>query len=170
MSLSLLILMFSCNDNENIRKWINRQIIFPKSMPFTIYSKDTVMYDIQKQYKIMTYVSSDDCTPCVLKLSGWRDFMKEIDSISSKSVSYLFVVHPKNRIDLINHQRSYSFNFPMFVDNEDSVNILNEFSENSLLRTFLLDKDDRVILIGNPILNPNVCKLYTDYMKRQYKK
>ena len=44
----------------------------------------------------------------------------------------------------------------------DSLNRMNNFLHEEHLCTFLLDKNDKIIAIGNPILNYNVKKMYLD--------
>jgi hypothetical protein len=53
------------------------------------------------------------------------------------------------------------FNYPAFIDEKDEINSLNQFpSGNRQFQCFLLDKENRVEIIGNPILNPQIEKLY----------
>ena len=45
-------------------------------------------------------------------------------------------------------------------DKQDSIAKLNRFPLESNLHTFLLDKNNRVIAVGNPVYNPKIKKLY----------
>ena len=49
---------------------------------------------------------------------------------------------------------------PVYVDKQDSIAKLNRFPLESNLHTFLLDKNNRVIAVGNPVYNPKIKKLY----------
>lgn len=40
------------------------------------------------------------------------------------------------------------------------MNLLNHFPIDDSFRSFLLDRDNKVVIIGNPIHNPNIKKLY----------
>ena len=42
----------------------------------------------------------------------------------------------------------------------DSINKLNHFPIETIFQTFLLDKNNRVVAIGNPIHNPKIKELY----------
>jgi glutathione peroxidase-family protein len=52
------------------------------------------------------------------------------------------------------------FTYPIYIDVADSLNRLNHFSSDERFQTLLLDKDNKVVAIGNPINNPKVKELY----------
>lgn len=52
------------------------------------------------------------------------------------------------------------FDYPVFIDENNQINSLNHFPDKPELQCFLLDKDNKVLLIGNPVLNPKVWELY----------
>lgn len=43
------------------------------------------------------------------------------------------------------------FSYPIIYDYHGTLDSLNQFPKNRIFQTFLLDKDNKVILIGNPI-------------------
>lgn len=54
------------------------------------------------------------------------------------------------------------FQYPVFIDEMGSFDALNHFPANMTFQTFLLDKDNKVVVIGNPIHNPMVKELYLE--------
>ncbi len=48
---------------------------------------------------------------------------------------------------------------------QDSLNVLNHFPSETAFQTFLLDKDNKVVAIGNPIHNSKVKDLYLKIIK-----
>lgn len=52
------------------------------------------------------------------------------------------------------------FTHPVCFDEEDAFNKLNKLPTDMTFQTFLLDKDNKVVAIGNPIHNPKVKELY----------
>lgn len=46
------------------------------------------------------------------------------------------------------------------MDQSDSLNQLNHFPKDIRFQVFLLDKNNKVVVIGNPICNSNVKELY----------
>jgi hypothetical protein len=56
--------------------------------------------------------------------------------------------------------KQYDFEYPVCIDLKDSLNALNHFPPNESFHTFLLDRTNKVVAIGNPILNPQIKELY----------
>lgn len=84
----------------------------------------------------------------------------EIDSLTNKNVPFLFYFHPKDVKELRFLTRREGFTYPVCFDETGDFNRLNHFPSESMLQTFLLDKENKVIAMGNPILNPKVKELY----------
>ena len=61
--------------------------------------------------------------------------------------------------------RVHDFNSPVCVDPQDSLGILNQFPEDENFHTFLLDKDNRVLAIGNPIYSTRIRELYLNIIQ-----
>lgn len=164
---SLLILLISCIGGEKNRitsitkNWIDKEIIFPNNLVFTVFGRDTIDYTMSNNgYTIITYVDSVGCIDCKLKLPIWKGLVNEIDSLSEALVPVLFFFHPKDRKDVCAILKRDAFAYPVCIDEEDSLNNLNHFPTEMMLQTFLLDKDNKVVAIGNPIHNPKVKELY----------
>lgn len=86
--------------------------------------------------------------------------MQTVDSISPTKVPFLFYFHPMVLSDLRAVLRRDSFAYPVCLDRQDSLNRLNRFPHDMMFQTFLLNKDNRVVAIGNPIHNAQVKTLY----------
>lgn len=52
------------------------------------------------------------------------------------------------------------FDHPVYLDRNADFVKLNPLPDNSSFHTFLLDKNNKVLVIGNPVLNPTVKDLY----------
>lgn len=57
------------------------------------------------------------------------------------------------------------FTYPVCMDVNDSMNKLNHFPPDNMFQTFLLDKDNKVIAIGNPVYNSKVKELYMNIIQ-----
>ena len=165
--LMLFPILFSCQNKlkkealNSVKEWMGKEILFPKNSVFTIRGKDTVDFAFtQSDYKLVTYVDTAGCTTCELKLAEWQRFMNEVDSTSSTHTPFVFFLYPKDTKDLLMEFRREAFDYPVCLDMKDEFNQLNKLAETKPLRTFLLDKENKIIAIGNPIDNPNVKKLY----------
>lgn len=80
--------------------------------------------------------------------------------MADSSIPVHFFLHPKNRNEIISILRRSNFNYPVCIDEHDSLNILNNFPQDMAFQTFLLDRSNKVIAVGNPVHNPKIKELY----------
>ena len=165
--LILLVAVSACQDKKKdaiiqlVEEWQGKEIIFPDSCVFTVLAKDTVDMDVYApNYKILMYVDSVGCTGCRLQLPQWTKFITEIDSMTNGQTSFLFFLSPKNLKDAHYTLRRDDFTYPLCIDLQSQLNKLNKFPNQDMFQTFLLDKDNKVVAIGNPIHNRAIRSLY----------
>ena len=166
LSVSITCSILSCNeaDQDEIAKtvseWQGREVLFPSDPTFTIYGSDTIDFKVPTDSKIVMYVDSNGCTSCKLQLQKWSHFIDEVDSITGGQVPIFFVIHPKDLRGIKYLLRRERIEVPVWIDLEDEWNRMNQFPDREEFHTFLLDKDNRVVCIGNPIHNEKVKELY----------
>ena len=172
LGLCVCLLVSSCEESEKERlsrlviEWEGKEILFPTHSTFTIQGKDTVDFQFQDaEYKVVIYVDSIGCTSCKLQLHRWKEFLSEVDSLTNGNVSFLFYFHPKDMKELRYLTRRDAFTHPVCFDEKDEFNQLNHFPSEMMFQTFLLDERNRVVALGNPVLNPNVKELYLNLIR-----
>ena len=144
-----------------VNEWNGKEIKFPSRSVFTNQGKDTVDFEFgDADYKVITYIDSVGCTSCKLQLPRWKKLVEEVDSITNGRVPFLFYFHPKDMKELRYLTRRDDFTYPVCFDERDELNRLNHFPSDMTFQTFLLDKDNKVVAMGNPVLNPKVKELY----------
>jgi len=149
-----------------VKEWKGKEVKFPTRSVFTIQGKDTVDFEFANaDYKVITYIDSVGCASCKLQLPRWKALMAEVDSLTDTNIPFLFYFHPKDMKDLRYLTRRDNFIYPICFDKEDELNQLNHFPSEIALQTFLLDKDNRVVALGNPVLNPRIKDLYLEVIK-----
>ena len=165
----LVILCFSCKETDKdlivklVNEWKGKEILIPSQTLFISYGDSLIPKDrSHKDYTVITYVDSIGCISCKLQLNKWKEFMYELDSIAKNNISYLFIFHPKRRDnkELIDLLKRTHFIYPVCIDESDSINKLNHFPSDIMFQTFLVNNDNKVIAIGNPIHNPKIKELY----------
>lgn len=163
------ILLFSCKEAEKdriirlVNEWEGKTIYYPDKMTLISYETDSVITTgnrVKSHYTILNYVDSMGCISCNLQLPKWKELIGKIDSISSGKVTCLFVFHPKDKTYLIKLLQQVHFNYFVYIDETDTLNRINKFLKDENFQTFLLDKDNRIVAIGNPVHNPRVKDLY----------
>lgn len=173
--LNLIILVsfsifFSCHHEQKekepqlaqlVNEWQGKEIEFPDNLIFTRYAKDTTDFQIpQSEYKVLVYVDSAGCTSCKLQLYKWKELIEYTDSMTHGKVPFLFFFHPKDQIEIQYLLRGYEFEIPVCVDQDDRLNSLNRFPVDTTFQTFLLDKNNEVLMSGNPIHDATIKDLF----------
>ena len=165
--ISLLSFLSACQDKNKqeitqiIKEWQGKEIVFPEKPTFTQFGNDTVPYQIpESEYKIVLYVDSVGCTSCILQLHKWKELIEEVDSLSGGTVPVLFFFHPKDKREISYLLKRDDITIPVCIDKEDRFNTMNNFPNNQSFQCFLLDKDNKVILIGNPVHNTRIKDMY----------
>ena len=172
LGLCVCLLVSSCEESEKerlsrlVNEWAGKEILFPAHSTFTIQGKDTVDFlYLDAEYKVVTYIDAIGCTCCKRQLPRGKELLAEVDSLTGGRVSFLFYFHPKDLKELRFLTRREGFTYPVCFDEKDDFNCLNHFPSESMFQTFLLDKESRVIALGNPIQNPKVKELYLNLIK-----
>ena len=143
---------------EAVEEWIGKEILFPDSM-MTVTGE--MIAPPTADFTIVSYYDSTGCTGCRMKLPFWNEFMNKVDSAKGGNSIELVMVAATDRVKELKHLVKFnSFSGNMVSDPDDSFNRLNSFPEDAALQTFLLDRDRRVIAMGNPVVNGGIGKLY----------
>jgi hypothetical protein len=167
---SVIIWMFSCCENKHkkevrktVTEWIGEEIEFPAELQCVSMMKDTACIDLYSDnYKILLYVDSLGCTNCRTKLAMWEILISQSDTIFENKPDFLFFFNPKvNRVkELKVLLRNNYFGYPVFIDKDNEIKKLNDFPEKQEYQCFLLDKDNKVVMVGNPVYNSGIWTLY----------
>ena len=169
-SLLLFILVvactvFSCKENRKrkevakiVSEWIGKEILFPENVSCYVTGKDTLPEIcnewFQKEFKILMYVDSAGCSGCRLKLFEWKQLMDEAYSLFHGKVGFLLYFQPKSEREMASLFAGNRFTYPVFMDLNGSLNRLNRFRPEMQYQCFLLDKDNKVVMMGNPRTKP----------------
>ena len=167
--------VFSCKDNNRrgeiekiVNEWMGKEILFPENVPCFVSGKETLTENcdlwFQKDFKILMYVDSAGCSSCRLNMFEWKQLMVEADSLFHGNVGFLLYFQPKNERDMAHLFARTRFDYPVFMDTKDVINRLNRFPKEMQFQCFLLDKDNKVLMIGNPARNIRIWDLYKDHI------
>ena len=133
---------------------------------YNILGTDTVLsVDIWKEpYKILTYIDSIGCSACQMDIPLWVEL---IDSCKQQqfNVTFIFVIHSDDFVKLSSDIRFFNFDHPLIYDYQNSFDKINNFPPPPY-RSFLLDKDNKVKIVGSPIYYPKIWQLYKDILSQ----
>ena len=163
----LLSLLTACKENNKekfallVQEWQGKEIVFPQDMVFTRFVTEQVEYRIpDAEYKVLIYVDSTGCTSCKLQLPKWKELIAHVDSTTNSNIPFIFVFQSKDDRELRYILKRDNFDRPVCIDRGDGFDKLNKFPQEITFQTFLLDKDNKVKVIGNPVHNLAVRDLY----------
>ncbi len=152
-----------------------------KSDPFVIpYSKMSCWINDSIQtkrpwenakMKLVVYTDSTKCSECTFKnMYMWEDFVKLEKQYSNKfNIVYIFQakigMHDK---DLASSFNMTELNHPMYIDSKSEFSKANpQLPQESIFHIFLLDENNNVILVGNPLFNPKIEKMLRKYLQEK---
>ena len=165
--LLLLSLLTACKENNKekfallVQEWQGKEIVFPQNMAFTRFVTEPVDYRIpDAEYKVLVYVDSVGCTSCKLQLPKWQKLIAHVDSATNGNIPFIFVFQSKDDRELRYILKCDNFDRPVCIDRNNRFNSSNRFPQDITFQTFLLDKDNKVKVIGNPVHNLAVRDLY----------
>ncbi|TAL68748.1 MAG: hypothetical protein EPN88_06975 [Bacteroidetes bacterium] len=177
----ITFLLFGCRLNSDNQKkkeiekvvetWHGKQIIFPDSI--FILEKE-ILYPVEVnplnsgKLKLLTLVSGD-CMSCIENLNKWSHFLDSLRSFSDIKLVVIIITSDLDRFikdfyPLINDD------FTLYIDVAFNFLITYQMPEDLTLRTFLLDKTNKVLLIGNPIYRNEIKRLYINKIIEYEKK
>lgn len=163
----ILFFLGACSEDSHVyqmvEEWDGKEILFPENVSFSVGEVASVDNPLLRTtpYKIVHYTDSMGCMSCKLRLNDWALFVADLQAEFQEMVPvYMFFCPKKGSGEIISLIESSGYKSPVCIDAGDSLNKLNHFPSDMAFRTFLLDKDNKVLAIGNPVLNPKVKDLY----------
>jgi hypothetical protein len=145
------------SSEKTIGKWIGKTVKIPKDVQLRfVNDQDSANYIADKKYKILVYMDSLGCTSCKFQANIWKKYINEMGN----NVEFIFWFTGKNTDELLNTLRLQRFRYHFYIDEKDKINQQNNFSTEIMLQCFLLNRKNEVLMIGNPVFNPNIWKFY----------
>lgn len=178
ISVLVMFFLFSCKDDKNIeslkiiiKQTLGTKLVIPKKMdiykPFTNYKLDSL--GLQKsEYKIYSFLNAS-CGSCVRKIKYWTTFSNEL---SLYNIPIILIIRSDDNFELlkylINSKELKKFPYPFIFDKKDELMKLNHFmKESDDFKTILTDKNNKILLMGNPIANEKIKELYLKEIKKR---
>ena len=88
------------------------------------------------------------------------EFITEVDSLTNGAVPVLFFFYPKDLREISFLLRRDSIHIPVCIDKQNRMNRINHFPSHQMYQCFLVDKENKVICIGNPVHNRKIRDIY----------
>lgn len=88
-----------------------------------------------------------------------------MNGITPSLVSPILIFHVNDMKEATYMLDRYEFNYPICIDTLDIFNKVNHLLSIPSFQTFLLDKDNKIVAIGNPVYNPKIKELYMNIIQ-----
>ncbi len=158
--LPIVFLLASCSsDKLSTRDYDslkNSQISFPKSLEMCTGNAEIP----SRPYKLLVFRDSLVCTPCYVKsLDEWKAFLS---AIKPNRLDLIFVLSPKldEYMSVKSVLRNHQYKWPVYIDRTNNFwNSNPQIPEDEIYHCMLLDKQNQVVIIGNPMKNEKVSKM-----------
>lgn len=161
------ISFYSCHNSDEIKSKIelicSQGIKIPLEEMVSIGDRAGVEHHIDKSalLRMVVYSDTSNCTKCTMNsLYKWNALVHLEDE---KQVNFYFIFTPKKGQE---HeiQTAYKFsglNHPIYLDTCNAFLRANpHIPSNPLFHSLLLDENDSVILVGNPVRNKKIEELF----------
>ena len=160
-------LLYSCTNNRLVKEvelFTGKHIILSSDLRTVYNGKDTVLANFTEvPIKLIVWYDSLVCSSCqVSQMHEWCDIINYSDSLA-QWFSIVYIFSPKYEdMDNVNMLLKVDkLSYPVFIDpNTTFVRENPELPQNNQLHSFLIDRNNKVVLIGNPLYNPSLWALY----------
>lgn len=152
--------------NRLVNEWIGKTLILPDSVGKCTTKGDSIdIISSTDCFKIVRYIGKDGCTSCRLHLNRYPEILRILEDSAMCNVEFVCIVNPAdvNELRRILYRENYA-GLTICIDETDTLNKINQFPQIEKLQTFLLDKNNKVLAIGDPAINPRVMRLYTQIL------
>jgi len=149
---------------ETVSSYIGKKLLLPDTLivykPFTNYYADSAEM-FNSEFKIYTLINGS-CGTCIDNIILWNDLVYELQPYH---VPVIVIFESDDNFELLKYfceeNKISNFLYPFFLDINRNYLKFNKFMQQTSfdLKTVLTDKDDNILLIGNPINNNKVQEL-----------
>lgn len=161
-----LIIFISCNKGHEIKSEIESFLGSTVVMTKDIENKIEEFFP-EKKYFLLIYLENKECMPCKLEKV---DMLKHYKSDFDKFYTGIALIiqdgdkKDERREDVRFLLKEAGMDYPIIFDENDEFIKNNKAISNKLCRTFIVDKDKKVIWIGSPIQNEKSMTRYRRIM------
>jgi len=147
---------------EEIEALMNAEIALPTDLEPTLMGKKIPNMDLMNTpLKLVVWYDSTGCSPCrIQQMYKWYeiiDYAKE----SEQKFRVIFIFTPRQGEDIA--KSLISFNYPVYIDKKTDFIINNHrLPQKETFKTFLLDQNNKIVMVGNPIGNEKLWELYKE--------
>lgn len=166
-----LLLFSSCKDqgkkviSEHLDALYGKEVKFVHQDRYIIDGRDTVIHMTDTpDFKIVIFADSSGCQPCNLRLGEFNLKIRELKLID-KNARFIVIVQNSDYREFEHNVKHDMPGYPFIYDTEGLFLKINKLPLDSRFHAFLLDKNDKIVLVGNPVGNDKLWDLYKRHIR-----
>lgn len=156
---------------SSIEKYLGTKLSLPNDLikyePFSknqINDTDAIQ---NSEFKIYSLINAS-CGTCINSINFWNEFAL---SIKKYNVPVILICYTDDNFELFKFYcesgEIKTFPYPFFLDSMNTYSIQNTFvEENKSFRTVLTDRNNKILLIGDPSSSKGMQELYVNEIKK----
>lgn len=145
-----------------VSQWVGKELNLDRSLGYFTTDGDSgkVLFP-RANFFILRYIGPSDCTPCRLHLRRYPRILKTLSDSAQTEIGFICIINSSDIEEVNRTLRSENMsNLSMWIDTNDTLNKINHFPEIEKLQTFLVDRNHKVLAVGDPAINPGVMEHY----------
>lgn len=172
-----IVILFSCSSQKkefqnNIEKMQSKKITIPYDQ-MACWTSDSIL-DISPwrnaKYKLVHYVDSASCSSCYLQKVKINDFLFNMEKKSNNNFYKKIIINPGSKAKKELKKMFFEKLIPqtIFIDSTNIFSIKNpNIPLETQYHTFLLDPNNNVVLVGNPITNKKIREIFLAIIEKK---
>ena len=174
-----IALIFSCirrNDavetilSSMLSTKINLSLSYMECFPNSVITyNDLVGRDSISKYTLVVFTDSTECTSCnVSRISNWEEVTQDFFFDSCRSARLVFIFSPsQKKIQEVRQiVEESSVDWPIYLDTANVFQRSNkQIPDNQLFHVFLLNENNEILCVGNPLYNEKLRNIYKRIIK-----
>ena len=183
----MLFILFSiitaCKNKDQVEKIeslksvvensLGKKLMIPDSLqvysPFKNYIADSTAV-LNSDYKIYSKLNAS-CGSCISHINLWNDLASEFRKYK---VPIILICDSDDQFELIHYfcesGKIKDFGYPFFLDKKNEFAKINKFMmTDKNFETVLTDKNNTILLMGNPMASKGIKELYLKEIQKRIK-
>lgn len=157
---------------QELQQLTSTEITIPQDSLLSFNYKSKAQLDSSK-YKYVIYYDSTVCSTCTLKNMYYWEVLRDSVSSLGTNVNFVFIFAPskEKRGKFLNDLKQAREKFIAFVDTSGCfIKRNSQIPQNANAHAFLLDSNNKIIMVGNAQNNPAIETLFWKIIHGTYEK
>ena len=122
--------------------------------------------DDLSERKIISVIEGN-CSNCIRQFNKWIPFYNRLKSIGMENKLIFIVENIDPKFFMKYYLNDIFGEFILIYDEKDNFSRINNLPKNKMLKTLLVDSTNRVILVGNPLLDKGLMDCYYNEIQKK---